>query len=172
MWCSHYPRPRVRVFEDHGQPSYSSSSSVSRKENLFSIEIARPISPHFFCLERKGKHLLKNWVTKELWVWRAKSQPYWCNLALFVCLVIVYPRQAKLKCSLWDFFVFQLFLCIFRLLNVRSFWLKIISEIFRSQNDSNIAFMQFVPVLQIKRNRNRSYIYNIYSMLTFHWLIC
>lgn len=37
------------------------------KENLSSIEIAKPISA-YFCFERKDKHLLKNWVTKELWV--------------------------------------------------------------------------------------------------------
>lgn len=70
-------------------PSSSSSSSVWRKKNLLSIEIARPISA-YFCFERKGKHWLKNWVTKERWVWRAKSQFYWCSPAFFFFLFIYF----------------------------------------------------------------------------------
>lgn len=84
-------------------PSFS-SSSVWRKKNLF-FEIARPISA-YFCFERKVKHWLKNWVTKELWVWRAKSQPFWCSTAFFfffgfVYLVIVHSVQATLKSSVF-----------------------------------------------------------------------
>lgn len=53
-------------------PFSSSYSSVWRKNNLSAIELARPISAHF-CFERKGKHLLKTQMTKELQVWRAES---------------------------------------------------------------------------------------------------
>lgn len=78
-------RPPLHSFFLLPPSSYSpSSSSVWRKKNLLSIEIARPISA-YFCFERKGKHWLKNWVGLCSPNSTLFSQFYWCSPAFF-CL--------------------------------------------------------------------------------------
>lgn len=128
---------------------------VCRKKNLFSIEIARPISA-YFCFEREGKHLLKNWVTKELWVLRAKSQPHWCSHVFLFSYSSSRSGQAEvfsLICTWMRCVPFG----IFRRFKVRSFWWKK-KKTTNVWSDFQIpvwlkiqCVCNLLPVLQIKR---------------------